>query len=611
MAKRITIDPVTRIEGHLRIECEVEGGKVTNAWSSGQMWRGDRDHPEGAGPAGRLGVHPAYLRRLNDRPRTGFSAFGRKRPRAGDPAQRPVHPQPDDGRARGARPHRALLPPAGAGLGRHRLGGHQGRPEGRRGDRREALALEAQHGRGDQGLAGPAQGLRRLRPAGHLRQRLLGPPGDEAAAGRQPAGRAPLPAGAALPAQDQHGGQPSSAARPRTCRTLAVGGVTNPINPDAPDALNMERLYYVKTLHRRGPATSSRRPCSSGRRGGRRALRRLASRRSARASRTTSRRRTCRWTPRARVRAARRLHPGTATSRSSRRSRASRTSSSGTNVKESIKHSWYNGDWNKHPYEESTDPKYTDWKESVTRGRSTPGSSPRPSRASPPRSARSPTCCACSPPATSRPRSTRRRCSNMVSSVAKTKVGLAALHSTIGRIAARVDPLRGAQRHAAGPVRGADGEHRQGRHRDLQPADLPEGRAARLRLPRGAARHPLALDRDPGRQDQELPGVVPSTWNACPRNGRMCPGPTRRRWSATRWPTRKSRWRSSARSTPSTPAWPAPSTWSTRTREGNRQGEGPVSGSTIRSHKALLPPLRRRRAFLLSRRYECRNQRSR
>lgn len=40
MAKRITIDPITRIEGHLRIECEVDGGKVTNAWSSGQMWRG-------------------------------------------------------------------------------------------------------------------------------------------------------------------------------------------------------------------------------------------------------------------------------------------------------------------------------------------------------------------------------------------------------------------------------------------------------------------------------------------------------------------------------------------------------------------------------------------
>jgi hydrogenase large subunit len=37
---RITIDPITRIEGHLRIDCEVDGGKVVNAWSSGQMWRG-------------------------------------------------------------------------------------------------------------------------------------------------------------------------------------------------------------------------------------------------------------------------------------------------------------------------------------------------------------------------------------------------------------------------------------------------------------------------------------------------------------------------------------------------------------------------------------------
>jgi hydrogenase large subunit len=40
MAKRITIDPVTRIEGHLRIDCEVDNGHVSNAWSSGQMWRG-------------------------------------------------------------------------------------------------------------------------------------------------------------------------------------------------------------------------------------------------------------------------------------------------------------------------------------------------------------------------------------------------------------------------------------------------------------------------------------------------------------------------------------------------------------------------------------------
>ncbi|GAB3547524.1 hydrogenase 2 large subunit [Noviherbaspirillum agri] len=40
MGKRITIDPVTRIEGHLRIDCEIDGGKVKKAWASGQMWRG-------------------------------------------------------------------------------------------------------------------------------------------------------------------------------------------------------------------------------------------------------------------------------------------------------------------------------------------------------------------------------------------------------------------------------------------------------------------------------------------------------------------------------------------------------------------------------------------
>ena len=37
---RIVIDPITRIEGHLRVDCEVEGGKVAEAWSSGTMWRG-------------------------------------------------------------------------------------------------------------------------------------------------------------------------------------------------------------------------------------------------------------------------------------------------------------------------------------------------------------------------------------------------------------------------------------------------------------------------------------------------------------------------------------------------------------------------------------------
>ncbi len=37
---RIVVDPVTRIEGHLRIEAQVEGGMIADAWSSGTMFRG-------------------------------------------------------------------------------------------------------------------------------------------------------------------------------------------------------------------------------------------------------------------------------------------------------------------------------------------------------------------------------------------------------------------------------------------------------------------------------------------------------------------------------------------------------------------------------------------
>jgi len=39
MAK-LVLDPVTRIEGHLRIDTEVHNGKITKAWSRGEMFRG-------------------------------------------------------------------------------------------------------------------------------------------------------------------------------------------------------------------------------------------------------------------------------------------------------------------------------------------------------------------------------------------------------------------------------------------------------------------------------------------------------------------------------------------------------------------------------------------
>ena len=40
MAESIVIDPITRIEGHLRVEIEVNNGKITDAFSAGTMVRG-------------------------------------------------------------------------------------------------------------------------------------------------------------------------------------------------------------------------------------------------------------------------------------------------------------------------------------------------------------------------------------------------------------------------------------------------------------------------------------------------------------------------------------------------------------------------------------------
>ncbi len=50
MANRIVIDPITRIEGHLRIEAEIKNGKVVNAYSSSTMVRGMEKIVEGRDP---------------------------------------------------------------------------------------------------------------------------------------------------------------------------------------------------------------------------------------------------------------------------------------------------------------------------------------------------------------------------------------------------------------------------------------------------------------------------------------------------------------------------------------------------------------------------------
>jgi len=40
MSERVVVDPITRIEGHLRVEAQMDGNKIAQAWSSGTMVRG-------------------------------------------------------------------------------------------------------------------------------------------------------------------------------------------------------------------------------------------------------------------------------------------------------------------------------------------------------------------------------------------------------------------------------------------------------------------------------------------------------------------------------------------------------------------------------------------
>ena len=47
---RVVVDPITRIEGHLRIEATIEGGKITDAYSSGTMVRGFEKILQGRDP---------------------------------------------------------------------------------------------------------------------------------------------------------------------------------------------------------------------------------------------------------------------------------------------------------------------------------------------------------------------------------------------------------------------------------------------------------------------------------------------------------------------------------------------------------------------------------
>ena len=205
MSKRITIDPVTRIEGHLRIDVEVDGGKVVQGLVERHHVARHRDHPAGARPARGLDLHPAHLRRLHHRPRDRLGA----RVENALGLEIPLN----------AQLIRNLIISAHA-LHDHIVHFYQLSAldwvdvvSALKADPAKAAAIAqslsdwpGNSRPGAQGRPGEAQGLRGQRAARHLHQRLLGPPGHEAPARGEPARGGPLPPGPRLPAQGPAGG---------------------------------------------------------------------------------------------------------------------------------------------------------------------------------------------------------------------------------------------------------------------------------------------------------------------------------------------------------------------------------------------------------------------
>jgi len=56
MGKKVVIDPITRIEGHYSVEIEIEGGKIKDAWTRGDMFRGWEIILEGRDPQDAINV---------------------------------------------------------------------------------------------------------------------------------------------------------------------------------------------------------------------------------------------------------------------------------------------------------------------------------------------------------------------------------------------------------------------------------------------------------------------------------------------------------------------------------------------------------------------------
>jgi len=516
MSKRITVDPVTRIEGHLRIDCEVDDGRISKAWSSGQMWRGIELILKGKDPREAW----LYTQRICGVCTTVHALASVRSVENALNMEIPVNAQyirnliiaahslhdhivhfyhlsaldwVDVVSALKADPKKAAL--LAQSVSSWHLNSTQEFKEVQ--DKLKTFVGSGQLGIFANGYWGhPAMKLSpeaNLMACAHYLQALE------------------VQRKATMIVSILGGKTPH-------IQNLAVGGVTNPINPDSPSTLTMERLMYVKTLIEElgdfvnnvyftdvcviGASYPDWTAYGAG------VTSYLSVPEFPMDTRGTKFEHPGGYIPDGDIT---KFHPIT----------SFQDDYFKKGVEESIKHSWYQGDWTRHPWEESTEPHYTDfqddgkysWVKAPTFYGKAAQVGPLANVLCMYVAGHAPT------------KKYTDKALAMVSSHAGTKVGIDALHSTIGR-------------HAARAVRAAvmyESMQRQwqalvdsigkGDTRTFVTPEFPKGEIRGVgfhEAPRGVLSHWSVID---GGKIKNYQAVVPSTWNSGPRNAQDQPGP--------------------------------------------------------------------------------------
>jgi hydrogenase large subunit len=509
MAKRIVIDPITRIEGHLRIDCEIDKGKVVNAWSSGTMWRGIEKILEGRDPRDAW----VFTQRICGVCTTVHAITSVRAVENALGLEVPMNAQYIRNLVIAAHGifdhivhfyHLSALdwvdivsatkadPKATSKLANSISSWHRNSAKeiGAVKDKLKSFVSTGQLGVFASGYWGhPAMKLSpevNLLAATHYFQALEYQ-------------RQINKVVAILGSKTPH------------IQNLAVGGVSNPINPDSQSTLTVERLYYIKTLiDQIGDFVNNVYMVDVAAVGanyadwtayGKGVTNYLSVPDMPMDTKGTMFALPGGYIPDGKVGDYKKIETfGDALFRD--------------NVKESIKHSWYDGDWDRHPWEEDTVPKYSEFQDD---GKYSWVKSPtfagKPAQVGPLANVLAMYAAGHGPT-----KKHATRLLGMVSKLAGAKVGIGALHSTIGRHAARAvrcsvlnDVINDQWSALINNIGSGDYE-------TFNEPVFPKGEIRGVgfhEAPRGVLSHWVVIENGKIKNYQ---CVVPSTWNAGPRN---------------------------------------------------------------------------------------------